>query len=194
MGANIRSAPCFFGGFLKKSLQTSEWVLVSSLILLLVSLVTISRLHEHRIQSQLEDTVLRLEQTFSVTIKGEVANPGTFTAKEGRRLGDIVKKSRPKRFADIRALNLDSPIESSMEIEIALLKEIIVHIEGAVELPINLTLPAGARISDLKSKIHLREDADFKFLQRRRLLKDGETIVIPKKRDKALDQKSVDDL
>jgi len=166
---------------LTKSLETSEWLLAVSLILILASLFTISHLHKGRKQSQWTHYFVRATEPFDITITGEVLHPGTFTALPGTRLGDLVKKSRPKRFANLRSLDLDRPIESSMEIVIAKLNEISIRVEGAVSEPVDLKLPTGSRIYDLKSKIQCSKDADPKFFKQRRLLKDKETLIIPAK-------------
>jgi hypothetical protein len=44
-----------------------------------------------------------------------------------------------------------------------------------------LTLPAKSRVSDLKSKVVLSPDADKSYFRRRRWLKNGEKIEVPKK-------------
>ena len=68
-----------------------------------------------------------------------------------------------------------------MAIELTLLQEITVRIEGEVEAPIELTLPIGARMSELKSKVVLTERADQSVFKSRRMLKDGEIVMVRKK-------------
>ncbi|OGN64853.1 MAG: hypothetical protein A3E80_01870 [Chlamydiae bacterium RIFCSPHIGHO2_12_FULL_49_9] len=58
---------------------------------------------------------------------------------------------------------------------------VTVIVRGAVEEPLEVALPKGARISDLKSKVALKKDADKAFFKRRRLLKNGEIVLVPKK-------------
>jgi len=178
-GAGFPPALASLGSDLKRSLQASEWILSFSLLLLLASLFLIARFHEHRKRSQLARSASLFAQQVEVEISGEVARPGVFRATAGSRLGDLVKKSRPKRFADLRHLNLDEPVSSNLQIRLESLAEIVVRIEGAAE-PIELRLPAGSRICDLKSKIRCAPEADPKFFKKRRLLKDGETVAIPK--------------
>lgn len=125
-----------------------------------------------------------------IVISGEVAHPGTFSALPGTRLGDLVKKSRPKRFADLTDIDLDSPVEKALELQIPLLSEISVRVEGAVAAPIELKLPPGSRICDLKPKIECEEDANPQFFKRRRLLKNGETVLVPKIEQKDLLEES----
>lgn len=58
--------------------------------------------------------------------------------------------------------------------------EVRVTVRGAAE-SIELVLPKGSRISDLKEKISLSAEADKTFFRRKRKLKDGEVIEVPKK-------------
>ena len=166
---------------LKKSLQTSEWVLSASLVILLISFLAVTKFHEHRKYSQCKVPAAKLENTLDVSIVGEVSKPGVYRALLGSRLGDLVKKSKPKRFADLQMIDLDSPVEKSLNIEIAQLKELSVRIEGAVLEPIELKVAPGSRVCDLKSKIQCSENADLKYFKRRRLLKNGELILVPAK-------------
>lgn len=172
---------------MKKTLETSEWVLSLSLIVLLASLFILSKLHTHRKLSLLATVQTAEAESVEISIIGEVAKPGAYLIEKGGRLGDAVKKSRPKRFADLGRIDLDSPACRSQAIEIPRLKEVAIWVKGAVIAPVELRLPAGSRISDLKDKIALAPNADRKFLKRKRLLKPGETIAIP-----ALAEKSAD--
>lgn len=166
---------------MKKSLESSEWILSVSLVLILASLFIISRCHEHRKKSQLIAVADAIEHPVDIRISGEVLRPGLYPALPGTRIGDLIKKSRPKRFADLRGIDLDRPIDKSMDISIPLLSEIAIRIEGAVIEPLDLKMLPGSRICDLKSKIQCERDADLRYLKRRRLLKDGEIVIIPRK-------------
>ncbi len=125
-----------------------------------------------------------------IIISGEVAHPGAFSALPGTRIGDLVKKSRPKRFADLKGIDLDSPVEKALELVIPRLSEISVRIEGAVAVPIELKLPAGSRICDLKPKIECDGNANLQFFKKRRLLKNGEIVYVPKKEQQELQEES----
>jgi hypothetical protein len=63
------------------------------------------------------------------------------------------------------------------------LKELKIIVRGAVVDPGVIVMPLGARICDLKSKVVLGDEADKTFFKRRRLLKNGEIIEVPKKID-----------
>lgn len=157
-----------------KNLRSSEWVLVLSFLLLFVSIVAISQFNRQR-----EFKNFPQHQKISVTISGAVSRPGTFLVLPGMTLEALLKKSRPKRFANLRDLDFKQRIEEPLKLHIEELKEIVVRIEGAAK-PVVLQLEPGTRICDLKSKVECFPEADRKFFKRRRMLRDGETLEIPK--------------
>lgn len=169
---------------MKNLLETSEWILSGSLILILASLLVISRFHEHRKKQYLTSCSSAIERLIDIEISGEVLRPGVYSALPGVRLGDLVKKSRPKRFADLQGFDLDSPVEVPLNLVIPKLAEITVKVEGAVAEEVELTMPSGSRVCDLKSKIHLDKGADSAYLKRRRFLQNGEVVVIPRQQSK----------
>jgi hypothetical protein len=166
---------------LKKSLEFTEWILAFCIVVVLASFLIIARLHEQKKNVQLEEFLKEKKEVFKIAISGEVLHPGVFSCQAGARLGDAVKKSRPKRFADLQGLDLDSPVKSSLEIVIPKLTQVSIRVVGAVVEPIELSLPPGSRISDLKTKVACKEGADLKFFKRQRLLKHGETIEVPER-------------
>ncbi|GEM_PF-1073240 len=168
----------FQGLALKKTLETSEWVLSASLIILIASLYLTARYNTCR-KLNLLPTLPPPTEIVEITIQGEVANAGTYRIEKGGRIGDTVKKSRPKPFADLGSIDLDSPAKESMCLEIRKLSEIVVRVEGAVEGPVQLTLPAGSRIADLRSKVSLAPNADLKFFKRKKQLKHLEVVKVP---------------
>lgn len=168
---------------MQNSIKSSEWIFVISFIAILTSLVCIARLHEHRKKSQLKVMAGLARPPLEVTVSGAVQKPGVYLVLSGARLREAVKKSRPKRFADLSAMDLDQPVKVSMSIHIPELKVVRVRVEGAVKNSVDLALPIGTRLCDLRLKIELSEDADLKFLKRRRFLRDQEIISIPRRCD-----------
>lgn len=120
-----------------------------------------------------------------VSISGSVSRPGVYSVHAGTRIGDLIKKCRPKQFADLRGIDLDGLIENSIHLAIPELTEITVRITGAVSGEVEFTVPVRSRICDLKSKVQLDDCADVDFFKRRRVLKSEEVIVIPRKEKKA---------
>ncbi len=164
-----------------KSLQFSEWILVSSVLLLLTSFVVIAQCHAHRRASQLKIFLDAVESMATVSIDGAVLKPGSYSVSLGTCLGDVIKKSRPKRFADLRSIDTASLVNADLSLSIGELSMIRVHVLGSGVGAVDLEVPAGTRVCDLKSKIQCSPMADRSALKSRRLLKDGEEICIPEK-------------
>ena len=167
-----------------KSLKSSEWLLVGSLLVLMASLLLLSRLHEHRAASQLKFFADKMEKLVTVTISGAVLNPGKFATSPEALLRDVIKKSKPKFFANLRPFGFEESVEQDRVIEIAELTMIQVYVSGAIIKPVEMEVPITTRLCDLKSKIQLTKNADQKFMKRRRVLRDGDKIIVPEKINK----------
>ena len=168
---------------MKKNLEFTEWVLSFCIVIALSSFLIIARLQEQKKNVQLEELLKGKKEIFQIAVSGEVLRPGVFSCQAGTRLGDIVKKCRPKRFADLDGVGLDRPVESSLIIDIPKLQALSVRVVGAVAEEVELEMPPGSRISDLKSKVACKKEADLKFFRRKRLLKQRETIEVPEKKE-----------
>lgn len=162
---------------MKNSLKRSEWLLIGSFLLILGSLFLVSKVNAVWAETTLQET--EIETFIEIAVDGAVSKPGKYTVPAGTPVLEAVKKARPKPFADLK--NLQGPVHSAMIIRVEELKEIVVQVKGAVEQPVELVMPVKSRISDLKSKITLTPEADKAFFRRRRLLKNGEVVEVPKK-------------
>ena len=165
---------------MKKSLQSSEWFLVSSLLLIMASLILISKMSASRAASHISLNEPRQKEIL-VTIEGAVKKPGTYSFAVGSSIEEILKKAKPQPSADLKDLLLLGTIEKECLITVGELSEITVSVLGAVVEPLKLTLPVGSRICDLRSKIILTQDAEKSFFRRKKKLKNGEIIRVPKK-------------
>lgn len=170
---------------LKNSLASSEWFLVLSLLAILSSLVLIAKINTHQASVLIETQKLESEALIPVTIEGAVAKPGTYQIKAGVTLGQALKKARPKPQANLKELDLTQRIKAPLNLVLEELKEITVFIDGAVEIRQEFRLPLKTRVCDLKTKVQCTSDADPElikaFWKKRRELKDGEILWVPKK-------------
>jgi hypothetical protein len=164
-----------------KKLFASEWLLVGSLLMILASLVVIAKVNTHKASGLLLASAPAAPpvEMILVTIEGAVSKPGTYEFPVGSRMGDVLKKARPKPFANLKNLSLAERVDQPLNLKIEELAEISVQIIGAVTESVELVLPMGVRICDLKSKISLRPEADKQFFKKRRRLRDGEVLEIP---------------
>lgn len=114
-------------------------------------------------------------------IKGHVKRPGKYKLRPGENLGSALRKAAPKPFADLSCIDGSAIPQADRQIEILALQKIRVRVTGCVKEELSLELKPGCRISDLRGRVALSGDAEPKFLKKRRLLKDGETVEIPQR-------------
>lgn len=165
---------------MKKSIRSTEWLLAISLLAVMASLVIVSKINVHRADSTLA-TEGKEAEMIAVTIEGAVAKPGSYSVPAGTPVETVLRKARPKPWANLQKISLRQIVEAPINIVVEELSEIKVTVKGAVVECEEIVLPARSRICDLKSKIHLSEEADKGFFRKRRALKQGEIIEVPKK-------------
>lgn len=163
----------------KPGLLVHEWLSIAAIIGLLAILTALScfsiptslppdTAHPHYIS----------EPTIEVCVEGAVAHPGKIRVEKGSTLRQVLEQAILLPEADVKRLNLESKVRRNKVIKIPQISFITVNLQGAVETQ-TLRLPKGSQTTDLLDKLHFKEGADLRKLQRKRRLKDGETIIIP---------------
>jgi hypothetical protein len=171
---------------MRQSMIASEWVLIGSIALILGSFWLVAQYHRAFGRSPERYSVLSLAvespaSSVTVAISGAVKRPGEYVVSQGTTLQQVLRKALPMASADLSSLPLQKFLETSQAIEVPELREIRIFVEGAVLRPVELLLPAGSRIFDLRGKIDLSSEADRKFLKRKKLLRHGDRIQVPVK-------------
>ncbi len=164
----------------KDSLKPSEWVLSLAILMFITSFILIAKIRSSKASSEL-DEALFFRENILVTISGAVKKPGDYFFLSGVTMEQALRKARPCRFANLKALPLKKIIDCPMHIEVEELKEIKVLVSGAIAEPLCLVLPPNSRISDLKSKVVFTKETETSFFRRKTLLKDGDEIRVPNK-------------
>jgi protein involved in polysaccharide export with SLBB domain len=168
---------------IKNSLLNSEWILVSSLLLILASLVVLAKINTYRAAILVETHKLEPVEAVAVTIEGAVARPGTYQIIPGTLMSQVLKKARPSHLADLTRFSANQRIKNPIHIQIEPLREITIYLEGEVTGSCEIHLPPESRLCDLKSKIEFTSLADQAFIQslgkKRRRLKNGEILFVP---------------
>lgn len=118
-----------------------------------------------------------------MTLQGAVLRPGVYLASPGTLIEKIIKKSRPKKYADLESIDLTQRIEGPIQLMIEEKTKITVKILQNQGPPLLLELPIGTRFCDLKSKIDVDLSASQTLFKSRRLLRDGEEICVVEKKD-----------
>ncbi len=164
----------------QQSLSSSEWTLLAIFLFLIGSLIFIAKVNVQR-ASDLIAQVVEPPLEFLVVIDGAVRKPGEYMVPVGTCVSAVLRKAHPLPYADLRSIDPEEIITATKRMTIQELQEIRVHVDGAIVEPLELILPVGSRISDLKSKIGFTKDTDRAFFRRRKLLRDGDKVVVPKK-------------
>ena len=146
----------------------------------MTSLVLVAQVNASRASASIAVEDVKAEPVV-VTVEGAVSKPGAYPVQPGTTVETVLRKARLKPFANVQNLPLHQIIEAPLHLKVEELAEITVFVCGAVTEPLEIVLPARARVSDLKSKVSLSDEADKTFFRRRRMLKHGEKIEIPKK-------------
>jgi len=157
-------------------LRAAEWALAGSLLLILLSLFVIAKIQARQCSKGTDSIPIVLVM---IQITGFVEHPGVFEIARGTSLEEVLRKAKPKRFANLRGLDLRSPLSHSMELTIEPLQSLRVQIQGAVEKSELIEVVPGTRICHLKQIISLADSADLRFFKKRRLLSDGDVIDVP---------------
>ena len=162
------------------SLRPFEWILAATLIIFIAALVLIAKINSYRASTAISAATL-LPEEILVTIDGAVKKPGQYMIRAGGTIEHALRKAKPTVTADLKALPLKELIENPLHISVPELKEIRVFVAGAIAEPVELRLPPGSRICDLRSKVIFTNETEKAFFRRRKLLKNGDRIEAPKK-------------
>lgn len=164
----------------KRRLLDSEWMIIISLMLVMASFAIIAKVNAFRTSSILKENFIPHHALCEIVIDGEVAKPGTFMVPPGTPLKKVLKKSSPTPFADLKQIDENRGVEESAHYKIERLTEISVRIEGLPSGTIDLVVPAGTRMCNLRSYICLDVDRKYLISTSRRMLRDREIISIEK--------------
>lgn len=162
----------------KRGLFDSEWVIVMTLLLIMISMGVIAKVNAFRSSSLLEEDPLPSHALCAIVIDGEVAGPGTFTVPPGTPIKKVMRKSRPTPFSDLKSIDLNRIIEKSENIHVPRLTEISIVLEGLPSGPKQITVPAGTRMSQLKLYVDLQQEGVDIPIKNRRILRDGDVVYL----------------
>jgi hypothetical protein len=159
-------------------LRSSEWALAGSFFLILLSLFAIAKIQVWRYSIGTASAPVVLVQ---VSIEGFVEKPDIYEFPIGTPMEEILRKACPKRFANLRSIDLKSPLTTSLQLKLEPLRSLQVHVTGAVASAETIEVEPGTRICQLKQKIQLSDEADLAFFKKRKILSDGDVIYVPSK-------------
>ncbi|HAB99635.1 MAG TPA: hypothetical protein DCE71_07435 [Parachlamydiales bacterium] len=161
-----------------RSLNFSEWFVVSFFLMLLASLVVISKVSSWKAKNLLSE--MAPLETRKIEISGEVLRPGVYELRSRSTCKEALERAHPKRFADLSHIDLTALAPAYLMVP--RLENLRVLLEGEGVEPCELSVPVGFRYCDLKSKILLRENGDPSVFRSRKMLSDKEVIFVEKRK------------
>jgi hypothetical protein len=103
----------------KPTLPIHEWLAILFLIVLLAGLSLLALIPSDPIASLPKDLPKHIvDQEIEVFIEGSVEKPGSYIAKRGDLVKDIVAQAVPKDDADLQRLKLDKKIRKGQVIKV----------------------------------------------------------------------------
>lgn len=161
----------------KQSLPIHEWFAVSLIVILVALLSSIITINRYKYQPPvlLEPLVKNIE----IYVEGAVEKVGSYSLPHGATLKDLLLLVKLTEEADLRKLRPSRQLRNGQIIKVPARPMITVKVIGAAE-ETSFKMPKGARLSEIIGKIKPHSDADLSGLQKKRKLRDGEIINIPK--------------
>lgn len=162
-------------------LKVHEWLSIAILIGVIAGLACLTSLNA-KVESG-RSGIGSIRQKFSgfdVLVKGAVDHPGVYHINSEIGMGDLLSLVGLSSNADLRRFNMDSVIKKGRVVNVPARAMIEIHLKGAVEEEKILTLPKGSKLEDLIPLFEFAPEANVKALQKKRRLKDGETIIVPR--------------
>ena len=164
----------------KPKLDAHEWLAVLTMAFVLVAIVGMSSFSfdSKFKEEEIGEPIYAISQEIEVFVEGSVENPGKYTVSRGSLVKDALEMAIALPDADLTRLNLGSKLRRGRVVKVPSKEKVTVILKGAVVKPGEITLSKGARLKDLASFVAFDENADIQPLNKKRLLKDGETIWI----------------
>ena len=121
-------------------------------------------------------------RTVAIKVVGAVAKPGIYHVEAGTSIGQLLEQVEPTAEANLRRLNQEAPLTRSRTLKIKAQEMIAIVVDGAAVTTGIVQVPKGTRLADWAAQADLDADADRTALTSRRYLKNGERIVVPRKK------------
>lgn len=125
-----------------------------------------------------------INSEWDVFVEGAVEKAGAHHVKRGSLISDVLALAVPAKNADLRKINLNKKVKQGQIIKIPQTIMIHVSVEGAVKSPTKISLPKGSTLAEIIPLLEFEANADIQKLQKKRLLKDSESITVKYKVDK----------
>lgn len=157
-------------------LYVREWLVVYLFLFLLISLTVLSFTKKN--------SLIAPQKTITVTVIGCVENEMKLEMHPLSTVADLLCKVTLCEDADCGKLIISEQVRPGLFI-IPKRGKISIYVTGEVEKRGLYYLEESCRFNQLENEIALTQDADRRYFSRkRRLVQEGETVVVPKNKRK----------
>jgi hypothetical protein len=161
-------------------LAVHEWLAVIVIIGCFATLTCLSLIFDKSIPDNTSSIPHYLKpQYIEVLVQGAVELPGSYKMSSSAKLKELIALANPIPEADLRHLKLEGKLRNGQVVKIQTRQHIDVYVSGAVENPGKLRVPQGTKLNELGNYAQLSTHADTNKINRKRILKSEEVIVVP---------------
>ena len=163
----------------KPILAPHEWLALMAIITFMMTLTGISLYFSQNISSVKTGQPHYLSpQEIEVKVEGAVQNPGIIKLKPSSTRLEAIELAKPLPTADLRKTKTAGKVRNGQTIKVVEKEMITITVTGVLETTVQV--PKGTRLQELANHITLPPDADAAKLRKKRLLKDGEEVIVPR--------------
>jgi hypothetical protein len=113
-----------------------------------------------------------------VSIQGAVEHPGSYQLPRGALVQDLLELAKPLPNADLKRIRGTTKLRNGKTVNVPEIAKIEIFLQGAVQQKGALNVAKGTVLRDLIDMVEFEPDADLKPLQKKRKLRDQETITV----------------
>jgi hypothetical protein len=157
-------------------LPVQEWVIVGLILAIMTTILLVTSFNSRSTPKEVSKPLI-LEE-IEVKITGAIAKPGYYILPIGTTLETLLEKVEVLPEANTTRLNMKKSLRDGQKIHIQSIPTVTIYLEGAIHKSGPLQVPKGTRVKDLIEIADLTREADLDSLDKKRQLKEGETIKV----------------
>lgn len=159
-----------------------EWLIVTLIVCCFLVMTIVTYTKEDLFPSSIKTTHSIISNEITVSICGVIQNPGEYTLKKGATIKELLALAIPLPEANLKGHKTNRKLRQGQKIEILPKPMITVFITGAIENPGPFQVREGTLSKDLEPLLILKPEANLKSFQKKKPLKDQDTIHISQKK------------
>lgn len=159
-------------------LYTYEWAAIVSILGFIGMICAVTQISN---SGSAPSTAIYDHEKASMTvyIDGAVESPGMYQMPLKSTVNDLLQIAHPAPQANLKKVKLNSTLKPGQRITIAAYPQITIYLEGDV-IAGAYQIRKGTRLCDLPSLIAFPPSANMSIFKKKRVLKEGERLIVPK--------------